>query len=181
MKIKLPRRPKGLRFPFGIPRVPATGAERPRSAPLAVLGAPLPALGYKREYLDKWTPLVEPQIVKERCIGCNAKVKVETDGAARRYAAHSIGNHRGVPLCSASGDQIPPSGPLLLRWKVADNWNGLWEVYRHDGRESWYVGAAEAEVDAWVILEADRTAWLSRPGVSELRGPQTYAQPGIWS
>lgn len=70
---------------------------------------------------------------------------------------------------------------LLLRWKVADNWQGRWEVYRHDGQQSWYVGAADTPDAAHVILQSDRRGWLARPGVQELRGPQTYAQPGVWA
>lgn len=55
MRIKLPRmfrrRPKGLRFPNGIPRVPVTDAERLRSTPLAVLGIS----DCDRDHPGKWT------------------------------------------------------------------------------------------------------------------------------
>jgi hypothetical protein len=49
-----------------------------------------------------WEPLIRPQVVKRRCIGCNAMVDILTDGKTYRFKPHSIGNHRHVPMCSAS-------------------------------------------------------------------------------
>lgn len=56
--------------------------------------------------MSEWNTLIEPQPVRVRCIGCNALVKVETDGTAKRLAIHPIGGHRGVPFCSASGANL---------------------------------------------------------------------------
>jgi hypothetical protein len=69
---------------------------------------------------------------------------------------------------------------MYLRWKVADNLHGRWEVYRHDGQQSWYIGAADTHQAACAILKYDRAYWLSKCNARELRGPQTYAEPGIW-
>ena len=69
---------------------------------------------------------------------------------------------------------------MRLRWKVADHQEGRWEAYRHDGRQSWYVGAADTRRDAWAIMESDRRFWLSLPNTIELVPPQLYQQPGVW-
>lgn len=68
-----------------------------------------------------------------------------------------------------------------LRWKVANNLAGLWEVYRHDGQQSWFVGAADTNRDAWEILESDRRYWLVKRHARELRSPQSYGWPGTWT
>jgi hypothetical protein len=68
-----------------------------------------------------------------------------------------------------------------LRWKVAYDLNGRWEVYRHDGQQPWYVGAADTHEAAQRIMESDRRYWLQQPDVIESRGPQSYAIPGVWS
>jgi len=70
---------------------------------------------------------------------------------------------------------------LYLRWKVAYDLEGRWEVYRHDGRQPWYVGSADTGWDAWEIMEYDRAYWLLQPNAWELRGPQRYGIPGIWN
>jgi hypothetical protein len=75
----------------------------------------------------------------------------------------------------------PLNGMMYLRWKVANNLHGRWEVYRLDNSWPWYVGASASLDDAWAILVSDRRYWRSRPDVIEIRGPQTYAQPGIWN
>lgn len=72
-------------------------------------------------------------------------------------------------------------GELWLRWKVVNNLDGGWEVYRHDGQQPWYVGSADTQRAASVILESDRASWLLQRNARELRGPQTYGQPGIWT
>jgi hypothetical protein len=70
---------------------------------------------------------------------------------------------------------------LYLRWKIADNLHGRWEVYRHDEQQPWYVGAADTLCAAREILDYDRCYWLLQRHARESRGPQTYAEPGIWT
>lgn len=70
---------------------------------------------------------------------------------------------------------------MYLHWKIADNLHGRWEVYRRDGQQAWYVGAADTLRAAREILECDRAYWLLQRHAIEVRGPQTYAEPGIWN
>lgn len=83
--------------------------------------------------------------------------------------------------CVVGIHTAPDIGELWLRWKVADNLDGRWEVYRHDGQQSWYVGAADTHRAAWAILNSDRAYWLLQCNAHELRGPQSYPEPGIWT
>lgn len=67
-----------------------------------------------------------------------------------------------------------------MRWKVVSVDGCRWEVYRHDGRRSWFVGAADTYDGAWEALAYDRRYWLLERRAVESRPPQNYAQSGIW-
>jgi hypothetical protein len=58
--------------------------------------------------MSEWNAVVEPQVVKRRCIGCNAQVVIETDGVIRRQKPHPADGHvfLGVPFCVASGAEV---------------------------------------------------------------------------
>lgn len=70
---------------------------------------------------------------------------------------------------------------LWLRWKIANNLDGRYEVYRHDGQQPWYVGAADTLEAAEVIQDCDRAEWLLRRNAHEVCSPRFYAEPGIWT
>ena len=61
--------------------------------------------------MTEWQAREETVPMKRRCGACNAWVTIETDGTEQRLSWHSVGGHRHVPFCSASGS----SDPALIR------------------------------------------------------------------
>jgi hypothetical protein len=73
-----------------------------------------------------------------------------------------------------------------VRWKVAREYDGdLWSAYRR--QDGWrtdvvLLGTFKTSREAWAALQLDRHSFLTaEPFAVETRGPQAYAEPGIWA